>query len=247
MDKVSMFIKFINKYLKIGQELSKNKSFYFILLCIVIFRVTHLYLSGGMVDLALLFDEQSTLYFEIGIFLIATFNFLFGGKEERKKDLVLETIKQSNDINLVLEEMRVRQNADYVSISMFHNGDVTFSRIHLLKMTRLFEAYGSNQVARININQSTGGHPLLPYYSSVLEMSNKGYIYIKEGKKSNNITLKNILLYFNIESALYIPIYDNSNELIGFIVFEWDKKTNFNNQQINSIRNEYKYIQHFFN
>lgn len=243
---VGMFIKNMNKYLKMGKILGKNKVFYFILLIIVILRATYLYFSLDAIELNLLFNEQSSLYFEIGIFLIATFNFFFGDKEEKKKDVVLNTIKQSNEINLVLEEMRTRQKADYVSISMFHNGDVTFSRIHLLKMSRLFEAYGSNKVARININQTMTGHPLLPYYKSILEISNKGYVYVKEAKKSIDETLKNILLYFNVVSALYIPIYDSENDLIGFICFEWDKKTNFNDQKINSIRNEYKYIQHFF-
>ncbi len=246
MDNINMFIKNMNKYFKIAKVFGKNKSFYFILLIIVIIRGVHLYLNFDTVDLTLFFNEQSSLYFEIGIFLMATLNYFFGDKEEVKKDLVLKTIKKTNEINLVLEEMRSRQKADYVSISMFHNGEVTFSRIHLLKMTRLFEAYGSNKVARININQTMTAHPLLPYYNSILDISNKGYVYVKDANKSNDETLKNILLYFNVDSALYIPIYDFENDLIGFICFEWDKKTNFNQQKINSIRNEYKYIQHFF-
>lgn len=217
-----------------------------LVLLISLFRITETFLFAGR-NLDLLIDNNAFLL-ELLFYILLIIYFMFSKKDnmkERKPNIVETTINHTNEINKSLEEIRKRQKADYVSISLFHNGTVTFNRVHLLKMSRLYEAYSKSLVSRISVNTTTE-YPLLPYYSNMMQLITDSYIYVPDSNEEEDLTLKQLLKSFGVESCLYLPVY-NGKELIGFMVLEWLDKTNFDRERINAIRNEYKYIQHFFN
>jgi hypothetical protein len=238
MNKLEIF-ETIKTVLKGVKELSVAKIIVISLSLFVFIRLYILFFGGTSNALASLND--SSLIIEVVSYIIMVLVVLL--KPEKKKHIVLDTINKSNEINKSLEYIRTRHDADYVSISLFHNGTVTFNRIHLLKMSRLFEAYSNKQVSRISL-RTTENYPTLPYYNTILEMVTKGYIYIPDAENYDNKAIKDTLKFYEIRSALYLPLY--TDELIGFMVWEWENPTDFTKQEINAIRDEYKQIQHHF-
>jgi len=190
--------------------------------------------------------NNSYLYsFEFLLLAIAFVLFFIKPKtkeEEEEGDIIQRTIKQSNQINRELSISRRACNADYVSISLFHNGTVTFNRIHLLKTTRLFESCGDKVVSRMLLDNKS--FSLQPFYSAILEIINSDFIYVADVDVQETSQLKTILEMHDIKSVLYTPVYSKS-QIVGFICYEWLEKTELTTEEINKIRNDYKNIKPF--
>ena len=134
-----MLEKLIEKFIFSFVKKQNTKTGGFILVSILFFYYIFDKLGGQQIYK----EFVSELLIESSLYIILSAIYLSSLK---RKNLVERTIEQSNIINQELEKIRQNVKADYISISMFHNGVVTFSNIHLLKASRLFEAYNDERL-----------------------------------------------------------------------------------------------------
>lgn len=243
-----MFIKILElltKYFDFFNNKETNKKYLFIIIGFMIIEYIYTNHSQMLSITSVLTILNSVNIINI-LFLLFIIYFLYDkfNKKDSDNSLVISTMELSNYINKDLEKIRAMVNCQYLSISLFHNGSITFNRIHLLKMSRMYEASANNKVPRMNSLISDNIN-LKPYYQSMLKMVNKGYFYIENSELFDNISLKNLLMSADIGSILYVPIYNNK-ELIGFMCYEWDNPTMFNQDEINELINNYNQVSHYF-
>jgi hypothetical protein len=131
--------------------------------------------------------------------------------ESNKKEIVsvADNIELFNSINLLLNKITTHYHFKRSGINLFHNGTVTFNRIHLLKTSRLYTCDGYFDKNLQNIE-------LQPLYQNILSMLNNGYVLIL--KQDCEEYVKKYLKY---ERVLYMPLFLEEN-IVGFVSFEDD-------------------------
>lgn len=155
-----------------------------------------------------------------------------------------EALKKQGQINSRLEFIRSSIDADYVSVSLFKNGEVTVNRLHKLKMFRVFEAKKPALSSKVDEVKS---FPLVYFMDQVLKMLNKGIIYVPDANNyPEDPSLSQAIKNYGSVSAVYLPLmYKNSNgdqDVAGFMCFEYCKKTDFSFYELESLKKQRKNI-----
>ena len=166
-------------------------------------------------------------------------------KSKEVKDIVTEIMKSTFDINNRLEMIRKIHKATYVSISQFHNGEVTLAKLYLLKMSRLFEARDKGLPSRIG-TKITDSFMVGEFMYAITEMTTLGYYYIDNTKTHKDKIMSSLIELFGAKSVIYLPIYYKSTVLCGFMCIEYDVPTDFDTEKLNHIRSSYKQVENFF-
>lgn len=150
----------------------------------------------------------------------------------------------SNYINLRLNVIRKQIGATQLSISGFHNGIVTFERLHIQHMSRIFEAKASDVMSKDDI---TDKYPTIKFQAQINRMIADNYIYIKDVENCEDLTIQMVMKQYHVKSVIYMPIRFK-NELGkrvvgGFACVEYDKKTNFDEKYLSAVQGQMKEVE----
>ena len=161
--------------------------------------------------------------------------------------LMEAAIENLGEISAKCEFIRGRvDDADYVSITLFKNGEVSVNRMHLLKMQRIAEGVKFGLPSKKELNTD---YPLSPYVPLANYLIANDIIYIPDASKCKNLTLKKTLDDQNLKSIIYLPIYytkpNGFRDIGGFMCIEYKRTTNFDDKKIDFIKNEKQHVEVF--
>jgi hypothetical protein len=188
-------------------------------------------------------SKRTKLYFKIFgfVLLIAFINKDYLIHTFFRSDLIINDGIKARNIRRELKSINDGNKCDYVAISLFGNGTKSLNGIHFKSMTRKWEARKDGNANRAFYYQK---YDIEPFEDHFLKLSkNKRYVYIKDVEDYQNQYIGVMLKKGGYKSVLYFPVFDidfwGREIFVGFISFEYFKKTNFSESDIEIMRSEY--------
>jgi hypothetical protein len=168
------------------------------------------------------------------MFLVSFFRVEIERYIDSNTDLITNRLVQKELVTQKLEEIRRRNNCQYVAINLFHNGTTAINGTHFAKMTREYEARALN---KLPLSYKLQSYDITPFSNLLLQLKIDGTIYIPDVLKFEDEYTKNMLLYFGCKSVFYVALIEDK-KFVGFMTFEYEKTTNFDEKKLESLRKE---------
>ena len=150
----------------------------------------------------------------------------------------------SNYINLRLNVIRKQIGASQLSISGFHNGVITFERLHIQHMSRIFEAKADSVLSKDDI---TDKYPTIKFQSQINRMIAEDYVYVKDVNECDDLTIQMVMRQYNVKSIIYMPIRFRNEfgkrVVGGFACIEYKNKTNFSEKYLSAVQGQMKEVE----
>ena len=170
----------------------------------------------------------------IFMFLFSFFRVEIQDYLTNKEDLITKRLIQKEIVTQKLEEIRRRNNCTYVSVNLFHNGIKAINGTHFTKMTREYEARALN---KLPLSYKLQSYDLTPFSSLLLQLKIDGTIYIPDVQNFEDEYTRKTLGYFGCASVFYVALIEDK-KFVGFMTFEYEKPTNFDEKKLESLRKE---------
>jgi len=155
-------------------------------------------------------------------------------------DLIGEGLIQQRDIKRELNTLVEDYKCTYVAINLFHNGSKALNGTHFKKMSREYEGKRND---KLPLTYKFKNFDIEPFSDEFLKISESLVLYIKDVDKYPNQYLRNTLKRSGYKSVLYIAIKDkdfwNNDVFNGFMTYEFDRKTNLSEADIEEMRLQY--------
>ena len=155
-------------------------------------------------------------------------------------DLIGEGLIQQRDIKRELNTLVEDYKCTYVAINLFHNGSKALNGTHFKKMSREYEGKRND---KLPLTYKFKNFDIEPFSDEFLKISESLVLYIKDVDKYPNQYLRNTLKRSGYKSVLYIAIKDkdfwNNDVFNGFMTYEFDRKTNLSEADIEEMRLKY--------
>jgi hypothetical protein len=138
-----------------------------------------------------------------------------------KTDITKDYIEQTIEVEGKLDDIRNDIGSDEVAIFLFHNGEVTVSRMHMLKFTLMFQSTEKPNNNKYIIYRQH----LSPYVKYLHIMILDSFLYVPCVKDHEDILMRNFNKYFGLETILYVPLFKDG-QIIGFVAAAWKTQQN---------------------
>jgi hypothetical protein len=163
-------------------------------------------------------------------------------QKENEKDIFSEGIRESLELEYVLNDVVNKYSCDYVNVNLFHNGEISASGFHFKKMSCVAEGKRVGMLPKI---QELQNRIIDPFKEKIAETKIKGYSYLKNLPEDKDPYFAKAIPQFGILSVFYVALFDNRKRdnsgqphFVGFISFAWEKPTDFAESDLVSMMKE---------
>lgn len=195
--------------------------------------------------------KMEMLIFCFGLFVILFISLRSKLKksEENKIDLFSSYLKDSLELEYVLNDIVKKYGLDYINVNLFHNGTISASGYHFTKMSCIAEGKKPGSLPKI---QELQNRVIDPFKEKIAETKVKGFVYLKNLPEDDDAYFSKAIPTFGIYSVFYVGLFDPRKKdssgqphFIGFISFAWEKPTNFKERDLVSMMKERERITDF--
>ena len=137
-----------------------------------------------------------------------------------------------------------------VNVNLFHNGTVTESGFHCRKMSCVSEALRYGEAPMIHKLQDWVTQP---FKKKFRKLRKEKSLYLKDLSKDSDPYFRVIIPRFgDVQSLYYVALYDKRYvdkrgrpHFIGYVVYLWEKPTNFSPSELKVMKTEIDRIREF--
>jgi len=153
-----------------------------------------------------------------------------------EKDLASIFVKLDDNLKSICQEVQRKLKAECVCVYVLHNGTVSIHGLPFFKMSCISEwtRKGSGVSSRIK------EHTNLPInlFNDLISGLFQNAEYIIDVDNIENTNFKMFVNGPRVSKSIFIPIYDDENKMMGFIVADFTNELGDDEESIQKVKNE---------